>query len=227
MAKFKNGSGKPIFGLEPLKPATDNQRLALDMFETKIITVLEGLAGTGKTYIALHYALQQFISGNTRKIILTRPLINVEDEKIGFLPGEVLDKTRPYTEQFNEYMNEFMPQLNFADEKRMEQGVEFIPLAFIRGRNFADSIIIADEMQNSTPLQMKTLLTRIAEGSKVIILGDVTQADRPKAVTNGLRDLTAKLNHKPIDEIGVVTFGPEDIQRSAIIKQIMQLYGDI
>lgn len=229
MAKSKHGSNKVMGNtISDLRPASVNQQTAMNFFLEKQIVILEGLAGTGKTYIAVHHALKQFFSHKARRIILTRPLTNVGNEQLGFLPGEVNDKTRPYTEQFNEYIDEFMPMLQFSDEKKLMHGIEFIPLAYIRGRNFADSIIIADEMQNSTPLQMKTLLTRMAEGSQVIILGDTKQVDKVDGRNkNGLQDLVEKVKAFRSEDIGMVKFTKEDIRRSKIIKHVMMMYNDI
>ena len=153
--------------------------------------------------------------------------MNVGNEKLGFLPGEVGDKTAPYSEQFNEYMNEFLPMLQFADEKKMNRDIEFIPLAYIRGRNFSNTIIIADEMQNSTQLQMKTLLTRLADDSKIMVLGDTKQSDRVEVGKSGLQDLVDKVKASPNEAVGVVTFVKEDIMRSEIVKYVLKLYGDI
>lgn len=227
MAKIKYDTARQSPRLEPLRPATDNQQLAIDYFNSKTLTILEGLAGTGKTYISVHYALQQFFSGQITKIILTRPLMNVGNEQVGFLPGEMDDKTRPYAEQFNEYMNEFLPQLNMSDEKKMQTGVEFIPLAYIRGRNFYNTVIIADEMQNASMLQVKTLLTRAAENTKIILLGDTKQSDRTAKDTNGLVDIVNRVKNKNISSIGVVTFTKEDIMRSGFVREVLELYGDI
>jgi len=212
--------------LETVKPKTHNQENAVRLMETKPIAIVEGLAGTGKTYLAVHYALKQFLSGKVGRVIFTRPLMNVGNEQLGFLPGEVDDKTQPYSEQFNEYMEEFLPALSFSEGKKVQRGIEFIPLAHIRGRNFANAIIIADEMQNATSLQMKTLLTRLAEGSQVIVLGDTKQSDRGTK-ESGLAELVrlAKTINSP--HIGHVVLGAEDVMRSDVIVDVMRMYGDI
>jgi len=229
MAKSKQINKSHSNAVAPLRAASANQEIALQMFKDKTITVIEGLAGTGKTYLAIHYALTQLFSHKISKIILTRPLVNVGEEKLGFLPGEVENKVAPYAEQFNEYMNEFMPMIQMSDAKKIQNTLEFIPLAYIRGRNFADAVIIADEMQNSTQLQMKTLLTRIAENTKIIILGDTKQSDRVdnNRTKNGLVDLVDKVSEHPTSDIGVVKFTKEDIQRSGIIRYVMKIYGDL
>lgn len=227
MAKIKNEGERRGPKLEVVKPKTANQELAVNFFRTKTLTILEGIAGTGKTYLSINYALQQFFSGKVSKILLTRPLVNVANEQIGFLPGEINEKTKPYSDQFNEYMNEFLPQLGLSDEKKLQNDVEFVPLAYLRGRNFHNTIIIADEMQNSTSLQVKTLLTRVAENTQIILLGDTKQSDRPTKEVNGLTDLVNKLKDRPLESSGVVKFTSEDILRSGFVREILELYGDI
>lgn len=215
---------------EKVTPATENQRVAIKSLENNTLTVLEGLAGTGKTYLAVNIALGKLLRREVSRVIFTRPLINVDNEKLGFLPGEVNDKTAPYAAQLKEYLEEFMPMMNLNDTK-LFQGVEFVPLAYIRGRNFANSIIILDEAQNTSVLQMKTLLTRVAEGTQIYVLGDVTQSDVERRKNsdprNGLEDLIIKLyDYKP-EGVGHVCFGFDDIQRSEFVKIIMKLYNEI
>lgn len=222
------GKGKKAsIHISPLTPKTDNQRLALQLLQEYQAVVLEGLAGTGKTYIAVHHALTLLLKGAVDKIIFTRPLTTVGNERIGFLPGDVNDKVRPYTEQFYDYLEEFAPMLSFEDVKVVGDRLEFIPLAFLRGRNFARTVVIADEMQNSSHIQMKTLLTRIGEESQLILLGDMRQEDVAQQGGNGLADLVRKISLDPDGGyVGHVRFGVEDIQRSEFVKYIMRLYGD-
>lgn len=218
---------KATLALKEFVPATDNQRIAVGLLEDHQVVIMEGLAGTGKTYIAVWKAIESLISGKVDKIIFTRPLTTVGGEKIGYLPGDVDEKTRPYAEQFAEYLEEFSPMLQFEDVKQLESKLEFIPMAFLRGRNFRNSIIIADEMQNSSSIQMKTLLTRVAEGSQLIILGDTKQQDIPSLSTNGLSELLYLISSAgKQSHVGHVKFGVEDIQRGEFVKFIMRLYGD-
>lgn len=228
MSKQKHGKIRER-QLPKIEPATVNQATALSYLEHKTVAILEGLAGTGKTYLAVHTALKKFLKGEKDRIILTRPLLTVGNEKIGFLPGEVGEKTLPYAEQFYEYMQEFLPLLGLSEDKNVVNGVEFIPLAFIRGRNFANSIIILDEAQNTTPLQMKTLLTRVSENSQVYVLGDTRQSDHTQTfkTINGLDDLIARSFNNPSDYFGHVRFGYDDIQRSDMVKHVMKMYGDV
>ncbi len=216
------------FNIEDLKPATDNQRKAIEAFQNSQAVILEGLAGTGKTYLAIHHAAQALSKGLIDKVILTRPLTTVGNEKLGFLPGDVAEKVSPFTEQFHEYLSEFAPMLQFEDRKMIEEKIEFIPMAYLRGRNFRKVVIIADEMQNSSIIQMKTLLTRMTEEAQLIILGDTKQEDRKQVETNGLSDLLYKISTAPKqDFFGHVHFGRDDIQRGALVKFVMELYGDV
>lgn len=231
MKKVTKRSGKSkgrAAKLCSLVPATDNQRIAVGLLEDHQVVIMEGLAGTGKTFLAVHHALTQLLSGEKDKIIFTRPLTTVGNEKMGFLPGDVNEKTRPYAEQFSEYIEEFIPMLDDDGYKELETKIEFIPVGFLRGRNFRHSVIIADEFQNSTILQMKTLLTRIEESSQLIILGDTKQEDIKQHEGNGLSDLIYKVATAPQqDFIGHVRFGLEDIQRGEFVKFVMRLYNEI
>ena len=227
-ASRKISKSKAPLSIETLVPATDNQRVAVGHLEDFQVVLLEGLAGTGKTYLAVHHALGKLLKNEIDKIIFTRPLTTVGNEKLGFLPGDVGDKTRPFTEQFLEYMEEFSPLLTLDGLKAIEERIEFIPMAYLRGRNFRKAIIIADEMQNSSEIQMKTLLTRITEESQLIILGDTKQEDVKQLGGNGLSNLLYKLQSSPDNPyIGHVKFGYEDIQRGVFVKFVMRLYGDI
>lgn len=233
MAKPSKTVGKKTSsrsGFTEAKPKTANQELAMSLFQTKDIVVVEGLAGTGKTFLALNYALKEFLGRNVKKIILTRPIITVDNEQLGHLPGSLEEKVGPYAAQLHEYLSEFLPMLALEDEKKVQRDIEFVPLAYMRGRNFRDTIIIADEMQNSTDLQMKTLLTRIAEGSRILVLGDTKQSDRDKhsrGTNNGLYGLLNRLDGYVPNSFGLVKFGPEDVLRSGVVLDVMRLYGDL
>lgn len=222
--KVSRRSGLPI---EKISPKTDNQKIAMELMELRQVVVLEGLAGTGKTYMAIHHALTQLLTGKKEKIVITRPLTTVGNEKMGFLPGDVNDKVRPYAEQFIEYLSEFSPMMTMQDMDALQDQVEFIPVGYLRGRNFRNTVIIADEFQNSSLIQMKTLLTRIEDSSQLIIMGDMKQEDMQQVKGNGLADLIYRLNGVEQDHIGHVRFGVEDIQRGEFVKFIMRLYGEL
>ena len=176
-----------------LIPQSRNQEryiVALTDPETDIVMV-SGPAGTGKTYLAMLAAVRAFREGEVDCIVLTRPAVGVEDEKHGFLPGDLNQKMDPWVRPLTDILREYYRQPDIAAMIE-EQKIEIAPLAFMRGRTFKSAYIIADEMQNATPSQCKMLMTRIGEGSKIVITGDVEQADRNRG-NNGLMDLCQRL----------------------------------
>lgn len=194
------------------------------MAEQQDIVIAYGPAGTGKTYLAMQAAIKAYRTGTCERIVLTRPAVGVEDEKHGFLPGTLEEKMAPWTRPLLDVLREYYTPQEI--QKMLEdQSVEISPLAFMRGRTFKNSWIIADEMQNATPGQMKMLLTRIGEGSKIVVTGDVEQTDKRKK-DNGLIDLCERLE-KSVGGIAVCELNKKDIQRHKIITDILELYSDI
>jgi phosphate starvation-inducible PhoH-like protein len=213
---------KPI----DIVPRTRNQErlvLALQSSDQHIV-VTAGPAGTGKTYLAMLAAVQAFREGSCKRIVLTRPAVGVEDEKHGFLPGDLNQKMDPWVRPLTDILREYYRQQDIA-EMIQEQTIEIAPLAFMRGRTFKDSYIIADEMQNATPSQVKMLMTRIGEGSKIVITGDVEQADRNRG-NNGLLDLCQRLQKGGVKGIAVCHLDNRDIQRHKIIDSVLTLYAE-
>ena len=213
---------KPI----DIVPRTRNQErlvLALQSSDQHIV-VTAGPAGTGKTYLAMLAAVQAFREGSCKRIVLTRPAVGVEDEKHGFLPGDLNQKMDPWVRPLTDILREYYRQPDIA-EMIQEQTIEIAPLAFMRGRTFKDSYIIADEMQNATPSQVKMLMTRIGEGSKIVITGDVEQADRNRG-NNGLMDLCQRLQEGGVKGIAVCHLDNRDIQRHKIIDSVLTLYAE-
>jgi phosphate starvation-inducible PhoH-like protein len=190
--------------------------------ETDIVMV-SGPAGTGKTYLAMLAAIQAMRRGDCKKILLTRPAVAVDDEKHGFLPGDLNAKMEPWVRPLFDVLREFYstPELEYMVE---EQIIEITPLAFCRGRNFKHSWIILDEAQNATPSQMKMLMTRIGEGSKIVITGDVEQTDR-KTLDNGLLDLKQRILAHKVPGMAVCEFDNKDIRRHEIIEHILNMYS--
>jgi phosphate starvation-inducible PhoH-like protein len=182
-----------------------------------------GPAGTGKTMLACYAAIEGLNDGDFNKIILTRPAVSVEED-IGYLPGTLEEKMDPWTRPIMDIFSEFYSQHQIGNMIK-EKIIEICPLAYMRGRTFKNAFIIADEMQNSTPNQMKMLLTRIGNNSKMIITGDLNQHDR-KYDDNGLKDIYEKLQKTNYRRIECITFSHEDIERSPIVKDILQIYGD-
>ena len=183
------------------------------------IVVGTGPAGTGKTFIASYIGAQKLASGAVKKLILTRPAVSV-DEQHGYLPGTLEQKMSPWTRPIFDSLGKFY---NKKEIKALmaDDVIEICPLAYMRGRTFDNSWIIADEMQNSTANQMKMILTRIGQGSKIIITGDTTQVERG-FTENGLSDFITRLG--TVDGIGHVEFEESDITRHYIIKDILDMY---
>ena len=209
-----------------LVPRTRNQEalvLALQNPDACIV-VTTGPAGTGKTYLAVQAAVKALKEGECDRIVMTRPAVGVEDERHGFLPGNLVAKMEPWTRPLLDVMREYYRPQDIAAMIE-DQVIEIAPLAFMRGRTFKNSWIIADEMQNATPAQAKMLMTRIGQGSKIVITGDVEQADR-RAGDNGLIDLSERLERSPVQGITVCRMQARDVQRHKIIGSVLKLYAD-
>jgi len=209
-----------------LVPRTRNQeRLVIALQdEAQHIVITAGPAGTGKTYLAMLAAVKAFRSGEVDRIVLTRPAVGVEDEKHGFLPGDLNQKMDPWVRPLTDILREYYRPQDIAD-MILEQKIEIAPLAFMRGRTFKSAYIIADEMQNATPNQCKMLMTRIGENSKIVITGDVEQADRNRG-NNGLMDLCQRLQEGGVKGIAVCHLDNQDIQRHRIIDSVLKLYSE-
>jgi phosphate starvation-inducible PhoH-like protein len=207
-------------------PRTRNQeRLVLALQDAdQHIVVTAGPAGTGKTYLAMLAAVKAFREGEVDRIVLTRPAVGVEDEKHGFLPGDLNQKMDPWVRPLTDILREYYRQPDIS-AMIADQVIEIAPLAFMRGRTFKGAFIIADEMQNATPNQVKMLMTRIGEGSKIVITGDVEQADRNRG-NNGLLDLCQRLQEGGVTGIAVCGLDNRDIQRHRIIDSVLRLYAD-
>jgi len=190
--------------------------------ETKDIVFGVGPAGTGKTLLAVQVAVKMFKEGKIDKIIVTRPAVSV-DEDLGFLPGTLEQKMAPWTRPIFDVLREYFDARQI--EGMIEEGIiEIAPLAYMRGRTFKSAFILADEMQNATPNQMKMLLTRLGEGSMMAVTGDLAQADRLK--DNGLIDFTKLLETKNTSRLDVVHFEQGDIERHEAVKEVLNIYGD-
>lgn len=208
-----------------LLPRNLSQELYLDTLndETKSIVFAMGPAGTGKTMLATEFAISEFQKGNCKKIIITRPAVSV-DEAHGFLPGTLIDKMAPWVIPI---MDVFKEHYSVRVLERMieEELIEIAPLAYMRGRTLKNAIIIADEMQNATPSQMKMLLTRIGENSRMIVTGDLRQHDRGFEA-NGLKDFVSRLKMTGSRHIAVCEFAAEDVERHVVIEDVLRIYGD-
>lgn len=226
---------------DQLYPRSKNQLEyynALGNLQNRIVIGI-GPAGTGKTLFACQTALEDLKTKQIKKIVITRPLISVEREDIGFLPGTMNDKMDPWTKPILDILCELLNKETV--EKMVMSGViELSPLAYMRGRTFKDTFIIADEMQNSSPQQMQMLTTRIGYGSKLVINGDLQQSDYRRRTENGLQDLLNRIymyrgdveSHIPShqqasSDIQIVHMNDTDIQRSPIVSTILSIYDYI
>ena len=190
--------------------------------DTKDIVFGIGPAGTGKTLLAVQVAVKLFKEGKVDKIIVTRPAVSV-DEDLGFLPGTLEQKMAPWTRPIFDVLREYFDARQI--EGMIEEGIiEIAPLAYMRGRTFKNAFILADEMQNATPNQMKMLLTRLGEQSMMAVTGDLAQADRLK--DNGLIDFTNRILEGNLSHIDIVNFGQGDIERHEAVKEVLKVYGD-
>lgn len=202
-------------------PKTKGQIEYVESIKRHDIVFGIGPAGTGKTYLAMAMAVNALKKGIVRRIILTRPAIEA-GENLGFLPGDMIEKVLPYLRPLYDALYDMMDPEKV--EQYAEQGIiEVAPLAFMRGRTLNDAFVILDEAQNSTPFQMKMLLTRLGFDSKAVITGDITQSDLPKGTTSGLVDAQKMLEN--INGINFVTLTGDDVVRHELVQQIIEAYS--
>ena len=208
-------------------PRNENQEeyLELLMDESKSIVIATGPAGTGKTLLAMQAAIKALKERRIDKIVVTRPAVGVEDEKHGFLPGSLTQKMEPWTKPLFDVLHEYYSPSETA-QMIIDEIIEICPLAFMRGRTFKNAYIIADEMQNATPNQMKMLLTRIGDGARILVTGDVKQTDR-KIGDNGLLDFRKLLDQfRNAEHVSGIEFTMSDIERHPAVEEVLRIYGD-
>ena len=203
-----------------VEPRTDAQKAYVqNLFQNELAFGI-GPAGTGKTYLAVAVGVSMFLSGEVDRIILSRPAVEA-GERLGFLPGDMKDKVDPYMQPLYDALNDFLPGKQVAkliEEKR----IEIAPLAFMRGRTLANAFVVLDEAQNATTMQMKMFLTRLGEGSRMVITGDRSQVDLPRGVPSGLADAERLL--KPIEKISFNYFTSKDVVRHPLVAAIIEAY---
>jgi phosphate starvation-inducible PhoH-like protein len=197
-----------------------NQAVYLKALRTSELVFGIGPAGTGKTYLAVAMAVDMLMSGAIERIILSRPAVEA-GERLGFLPGDLREKVDPYLRPLYDALHDMLP----GDQviKRLSSGeIEIAPLAFMRGRTLANAFVILDEAQNTTPVQMKMFLTRLGEGSRMAVTGDLTQIDLPPRTKSGLADALETLDNE--DGIAVVKFNDTDVVRHPLVSRIVRAY---
>jgi phosphate starvation-inducible PhoH-like protein len=207
-------------------PRNTSQEHYLELLKNpkKHIVFAIGPAGTGKTMLGVQWAIKQLKEGVIDKIIITRPAVSV-DEEHGFLPGTLNQKMEPWTKPIMDVFQEYYHTKQIAE--MLEEGtIEISPLAYMRGRTFKNAFIVADEMQNATPSQMKMLLTRIGENSRMVVTGDLAQADRPKE--NGLLEFCELYGQGgEYRMIAMARFETKDIERHPVVKEVLSIYKEL
>lgn len=218
----KDSSGVIIYGQngKPISARNANQARMVKSFDENDLTFALGPAGTGKTYIAIALAVRALKNKEIRRLILSRPAVEA-GEKLGFLPGDMKDKIDPYLQPLYDALEDMLPALKLKEY--MDAGtIQIAPLAFMRGRTLNDAVIILDEAQNTTTQQMKMFLTRLGMNSKMVVTGDVTQIDLPRATRSGL--LSALRILRNVKGIGVIEYEKKDIVRHPLVQRIVDAY---
>ena len=201
-------------------PRSAGQAAYMDLLARNEMVFAMGPAGTGKTYLAVAQAVAMLTSGKVDRIILSRPAVEA-GERLGFLPGDMKEKVDPYLRPLYDALNEMLPGDTLT--KRMASGeIEIAPLAFMRGRTLSHAFVILDEAQNTTPVQMKMFLTRMGEGTRMVVTGDLTQIDLPPNTRSGLADALETL--EGVQGIGVARFANSDVVRHPLVGRIVEAY---
>ncbi len=204
-----------------LKPRTDNQKEYIRTIAENHITFCQGVAGSGKTHIAIGMALEYLLDEKIKKIVITRPVVE-SGEKIGYLPGTAEEKLHPYLLPLLDEINHFITPAQYTSLK-LNNKIEIVPLGLMRGRNFHNSFIVADECQNASYDQLKMLLTRLGNNSKMVLTGDISQSDLHKHMQGGFHIMTQILTD--IDGIGISYLDNKDIVRNPIIGTILNRFN--
>ena len=215
-----NSGKQRNFGKKPLAPKTVNQRRYLEAIERNDLVIGIGPAGTGKTYLAVAMAISALMNKQVARIVLTRPAVEA-GERLGFLPGTLQEKVDPYLRPLYDALYDVLPQTKV--ERDLETGViEIAPLAFMRGRTLAHAFVILDEAQNTSSMQMKMFLTRIGEGSKMVVTGDPSQVDLPPGQRSGLEEAVGLL--AGVRGIEAIRFTSGDVVRRDLVARIVEAY---
>ena len=227
--KFTSAEDRALFdrcsitvpgGIRKVYPRSRGQAEFVKMMRSSDLVFAEGPAGCGKTFLAVAEALRLVLNHEKSTLILTRPVVEA-GESLGYLPGALEEKINPYIRPLFDAMNAILPR-DVVRRLTESSVVEVAPLAYMRGRTLSDSVIILDESQNTTREQMKMFLTRMGEGSKVFVTGDLTQIDLPKKTPSGLSHALGLLRN--VEGIAITELSAEDVVRNGLVKRIIQAY---
>jgi phosphate starvation-inducible PhoH-like protein len=196
------------------------QAAYIHALKEKELVIAEGPAGTGKTYLAVALGVEMMLTGQIDRLILSRPAVEA-GERLGFLPGDIQEKVDPYLRPLYDALHDMLP-FEQVRKKIAIGEIEVAPLGFMRGRTLSNSVIILDEAQNTTEVQMKMFLTRLGHNSRMIVTGDLTQVDLPKGVPSGLRDALQTL--EGVRGIGLIHFTERDVVRHPLVSRIVRAY---
>ena len=206
---------------KPIKCKTIGQKNLVKALQDTSVTVCIGPAGTGKTFLAVAQAVAEFKRGEIERIIMSRPAIEAGEERLGFLPGDLAQKVDPYLRPLYDALNDILGAE--TARKFQEKGIiEIAPLAYMRGRTLSNARIIIDESQNASLQTLKMALTRLGEGSKMILTGDVTQIDLPKTTSSGLQKVASIL--KSVEGVSIVRLNNQDVVRNKIVRDIIKAF---
>lgn len=199
----------------------EGQRMILNSLNKNIITIVDAPAGVGKSHLAVLYGINQLFKGNYQKFIIARNIQESYGQNLGFLPGDINSKTSVYFQHLMDILSKhFQPKM--IQMAVQHKQIQMVPFAYLRGRNFENSFVFCDQVQNTIPEQFRLIVSRLCEGSKMVLCGDSRQSDRKDRLGNGLADAVRKFNN--VEGIGVVKLGNEYIVRSKIVQTIQQIY---
>jgi phosphate starvation-inducible PhoH-like protein len=205
---------------KPVEPRTEAQKTYVSNLFRHEMAFGIGPAGTGKTYLAVAVGVTMLIGGQVEKIILSRPAVEA-GERLGFLPGDMKEKVDPYMQPLYDALNDFLPAKQ-VEKLLLDKRIEIAPLAFMRGRTLSNAFVVLDEAQNATTMQMKMFLTRLGEGSRMVITGDRTQVDLPRGTASGLADAERIL--KGVKGVSFNYFDARDVVRHPLVARIIEAY---
>ena len=217
---FKGGPAEIRTRRHHVEARTEAQKAYVANLFSHEMTFGIGPAGTGKTYLAVAVGVTMFLSGAVEKIILSRPAVEA-GERLGFLPGDMKEKVDPYMQPLYDALNDFLPPKQ-VEKLLLEKRIEIAPLAFMRGRTLSNAFVVLDEAQNATTMQMKMFLTRLGEGSRMVITGDRTQVDLPRGTNSGLQDAERIING--VKGVSFNYFTSKDVVRHPLVGRIIEAY---